>query len=111
MSAPSVSELSIKRKVEGQRFLIQEMIRQRNGCDSENGRLWYGRILRHCVISLLSTIGLLPHAERKAIIKELKGSGLLPLSIGRTSLKNHIRINMINLSPELFCWFINLKNS
>lgn len=106
----SRSERSIRKKVEGQRFLIREMSRQRNGCESENGRIWYGKILTHCIISLLSTIIALPDTERRTVIKELKASGLLPLHHGRTSLKNRVRIATINLSPELFCWYINLKN-
>lgn len=103
----SQSERSIQKRIEGQRFLIREMTRQRNECESECGRVWYGRILTHCAVSLLSTIGNLPYKERGPVIKELKGSGLLPLSPGRASLKKRIKFTLINLSPGLFCWYIN----
>ncbi len=102
----SRSESSIRKIIEGQRFLIREMIRQRDECESENGKIWYRRILAHCVVSLLSTLGGLSYTERKPIIKEIKESGLLPLSPGRATLKKRIKFTVINHSPELFCRYV-----
>ena len=99
----------LRRKLDGQRGLIAELLRQMAGTANEAGRLWYGMMLSHCALGLLSLIAEVDFSNRSRYIKELKQEKVFPLSKFRCSRRNRIKIAITNFSPSAFCWYCHLR--
>lgn len=106
----SVSSKSVRRKIEGQEFLIGELQKRRTICSNPHGKNWYGIMIRHCAISLLTLVGLYDYEERGRYLKEMKRWKIFPLSSYRWSgALNKVKLFLINLSPGFYCQLIHLK--
>jgi glycosyltransferase involved in cell wall biosynthesis len=105
----SNTQKALLKKKKGQRFLIKELTRQRQNCQNANADKWYGMMLSHCVLSLLSIVGGAFYYERKQCISELKQERVFPLSVYRASTINKIKIAMINTFPNLFCFIMRAR--
>jgi hypothetical protein len=107
----SNSDKSLLRKKEGQQFLIKELIRQKETCHNANAEKWYGMMISHCVLTLLSIVGSYFSNEKKLCITELVKQKVFPLSSYRASRMNKVKLAMINFSPDLFCLIMKARKS
>lgn len=106
----SVSEKSITRKIDGQRFLIKELLHQKDALNNEAASKWYDRMIAHCVLSLLTMVGKNSFENRRKYLDELNRYGVLPISKNQSSTANKGKIFLINCNPDLFCRIIHLKS-
>ena len=106
----STYKTSITRKIEGQRFLIKNLLRQKRALNNNLASQWYDMMIAHCTLTLLTLVGQYSYADKKKYLQELKESDVIPLSTSRGSRKNRLKFFVINLSPKLFCLLIHLKN-
>lgn len=106
----SISEKSITRKIDGQRFLIKELLRQKEALNDEAASKWYDRMITHCVLSLLTMVGKNGFEKRREYLDELNHYGILPILKNQSSTANKVKISLINCNPDLFCRIIHLKS-
>lgn len=106
----SVSDKSIIRKIDGQGFLIRELLRQKESLNNEAASKWYDMMITHCVLSLLTMVGKNSYDERREYLVGLHQDGILPLSKYKSSAANKFKISLINTNPDLFCRMIHLKS-
>lgn len=99
----SQSSTSILRKKNGHLFVIKELMRQRNECHNQDADKWYGMMVAHCVLSLLTIVGEYCFNERVQCIAELYYENVLPLVYYRARGINKVKIALINFSPNLYC--------
>ena len=105
----SVSSTSVRRKIEGHKFLIGELQKQKDSCPSVLAKKWYGMMLSHCVLSLLTLVGQYDFKDRHQYLMDLKRQHVFPLSLYRSLGANSMKLSLINCSPALFCRLIHLK--
>ena len=106
----SNNERTIQKKIQGQRFLLDELSRQKNDCDNAKARNWYDMMISHCVLSLLSIVGLFKYESCSESIDFIRSKKLLPLSLYKASTYNRLKLSLISVSPRLFCWLIHKRS-
>lgn len=106
----SVSKESIRRKIDGQRFLVSEMSRQKNAVQNGKARTWYQKMIIHCVVTLLSLVALYDFHNRGTYIKELRNKGVLPFASGTVAGGNRLKTQLVGRAPSLFCRIIHFRN-
>lgn len=106
-SSPTVN----RRKIEGQRFLINDLKRQSEDVKQGCGLSWYKGMIAHCAISLLLLVARHEFTLRKEVCKELRELGVFPLSDYQATLKTKRKIRLANISPRLFVVLMHLKRS
>lgn len=104
----SVSTKSIHRKIDGQRFLISELIEQEKTIRNGSATLWYQRMVASCVITLLTLIAVNDFRNKKKYIKELKHKGVIPLPSGMAS-SFKMKHLLASYCPSAFCWIVRLR--
>lgn len=107
----SQSEKSIQRKLDGQVFLIKELLRQKQECNDYNAEKWYCRMINHSVISLLTMVGMYRYDLRDKYIRSIRSEGLLPLSFSRRFSKSTVKLLLISYFPSLYCYLIHMKSA
>lgn len=105
----SRSEKAVSKKINGQLYLIRELIRQRNDCQEGKAEKWFGMMIAHCVLTLLTLVGLYDYSKKTQYIKDLKKQAVFPLSSYHASESNKSKIAFVNYSPCLFCMFIHFR--
>ena len=106
----SLSNKSVIRKMEGQCFVIKDLLRQKECLETKTAFTWYDRMISHCVLSLLTLVGRFDYYHRGKYLDEMKRCNVLPLSKENCSMANKVKINLINRNPAVFCWVIHLKS-
>ena len=106
----STSNRSILKKMEGHRFLVKELLRQKHALGNDDASQWYDRMISHCVLSLLTLVARADFENREGYLEELRGSGVFPLSKSRCSMANKVKLSLINSNPALFCRMIHMKS-
>ena len=76
---------------------------------SGNAAVWYKHAMVHGVIAVLSRIANKSYSVRKQYIKKIKSYPIFPLTINNASRNIKWRLALINLSPILYCWVLNVK--
>ena len=107
----SSSMKNIQRKIDGQRFLIGEMQRQMGEVQNNDAVKWYKMMISHCVLTLLTLISIHIFHKRWEYIKDLKDSGVFPLSLYKSRGTIFMKVSIINLSPGLYCQLIHASKS
>ena len=109
----SASMKNIQRKIDGQRFLLGEMQRQMGEVHNDDAIRWYKMMISHCVITLLTLVSLHKFDDRREYIKEMKYRSIFPISSYRNKKRatGLIKVNLINLSPDLYCRLIHALRS
>ena len=74
-----------------------------------NAAEWYKVAMAHGVIAVLSRIANKSYSVRKQYIKKIKSYPIFPLAIAHASRNVRWRLALINLSPMLYCWVLNVK--
>lgn len=105
----SVSKESIRRKIQGQRFLISELMDQNKTTDNEKAHIWYQRMLSHCVVTLLTLVSIHDFSNRRTYIKELRGNGVLPFANHRLFSGRNLKQLLVSYCPSFFCWGIHAR--
>ena len=100
---------AIRKKIEGQMYLIEELQRQKNSIDNVQAIKWYDMNLAHCVLSLLFLVGKYDFCHRRVYVRYLNKQHVLPISFYRCSKRNWFKIVMTNISPYVFCWYIHTR--
>lgn len=106
----SKKSTSISRKIDGQRFLINELCNQEKKSGSVQASRWYRMMLAHCVLTLLTLVSRFDYNGRKTYIHELKQLKVFPVSRYRANWENSLKMSIINISPTLFCFLIKISN-
>lgn len=100
---------SIQKKMKGQLFLLDELIRQNNANINESVKKWYGMMISLCVVSHLSLICKYAYTEKKEYINRLKEKEVFPLSLYRAPYSTKRKAIIINLlGPEGYCVLMKL---
>lgn len=94
---------SIKRKVEGQIKLLSSLNEQMIVADIDIN-YWYKKMISHIIISILTTISVHLYSDRLYYIKQIEDLKVLPISTKDLSINNYLKSQIINLSPDLYCW-------
>ena len=72
---------------------------------------WYRGMVAATVVSLLGMVATDFWKSRSAYLTQLKQKRLYPLSLFHASPRTRCKIQLINLSPILFCWLVGkVKN-
>jgi glycosyltransferase involved in cell wall biosynthesis len=106
----SASTRSIVRKIEGYRFLVKELLRQKRALGNEEASKWYDRMVSHCVLSLLTLVGQADFENKNGYLHELRENGVFPLSKDKCSVTNKMKLSLINMNPSMYCQMIHLKS-
>ena len=104
------SPKAVQRKIDGGLMLLDILTEQLKSIDNRDVRSWYSVIIAHSTASLLTLVGVRQYSNRNQYLKRLKQLKLYPLSTCKTEKKAQRKIWMINISPRLFLWLVNLKN-
>ena len=105
----STSNRSIVRKMDGHRFLVKELLRQKRVLGNDDASKWYDRMISHCVLSLLTLVGQADFDNRGRYLTELREHGVFPLSKSKCSVVNKVKLSIININPSLYCRMIHFK--
>ncbi len=97
------------RKVEGQMVLVKKLYERSLEVDSQSA-VWYQAMYSKSVLSLLSSVAVQSYSEAKKYISRLKDIHVFPLSTYFLTKSQQSKVKLINFSPMLFCWLLNLKN-
>lgn len=92
------------KKISGQIELIKTLQMQKNEAEDFGVKMWYDKMIAHSVMTLLRLVSQNDFSQTEKTIKILKDLKVLPLRKFRVSLKNRIRIDIININPKLFCF-------
>lgn len=106
----SLDQRLVRKKIDGQMFLICELTKQKQSSNNEKATIWYNMMVAHCALTLLTLVSIYDFSNRKVFLDYLCRADVYPLSIKEGSLVKKAKLSLINLSPELFCQFIHLKN-
>ncbi len=107
----STAKSAVIRKVNGHQFLIKELKQQMADCPRRDACQWYGMMITHCVVSLLSLVGTFLYDDKKQFLSFLRSQEVYPLSRYKASMPNRLKIALVNFSPRLYCRLIHIKNS
>lgn len=107
----SQSPQSIEKKMKGQRFLIEELGRQKNDCTDSGAIRWYDMMRAHCVLTLLSLVAVHHYNRVKETLHFLKQQNVFPLVAFRSSAAVKKKILLVNLSPKLYCFLLHSKTN
>jgi len=103
----SISEEK-KRKVLRDKFsLISDLQQQAEQVDD---RRWFDGMIASIVIGILSVVTNNFYKERHTYMAQLRELNVISLSDYHLSPSARTKRNIINISPELFCWLIHIKN-
>lgn len=104
----SVSKESVRRKIDGQMFLVPELSNQKKAIHDENAEIWYHKIIAYCMVTLLTLVALYDYQNREDYIKELRHKGVLPFTTRWISGKKKLKSILVSYSPSLFCRVIHI---
>ena len=71
---------------------------------------WFQGMISQIALSIVTTAGLSFYPERKTILKTLRCKGVFPLSTYHATPRAARKIRLTNLSPELMCCLLHLRN-
>lgn len=98
-----------KRKVLEDKFLLIGALKDQMADKSD--KRWYEGMISATVVSMLGFVVNNFYNERKKYIKRIDGLQIFPLSTYHLSKSILRKIKMINISPNLFCWLLHIKNA
>lgn len=96
-----------RKVVEDKIKLIDSLLENSNGLENKS---WFERMMAGTVLSTIGCISADFYNERKKYLKELKQRNIYPLSYNKTTKGTKRKLQLINLSPSLYCWLLYMKN-
>lgn len=97
-----------KRKVLDDKLLLIDSLKVQ--MQESSDKRWFEGMIAQTVISIISIVSANYYSERKTILKELRSKGVFPLSTYQSNETGLRKIRLLNVSPELLCLFLHLKN-
>ncbi len=91
------------KKISGQIELIKTLQMQKNETEDFGVKRWYDKMIAHSVMTLLRLVSQNDFSQTEKTIKILKELRVFPLKKFRVSVKNRIRLDIINICPMFFC--------
>lgn len=104
----SIDEKKKRKVLEDKLCLIDSLKNQM--CAAEDKR-WFEGMISQTVVSIVSYVCENYYCERKTILKKIRAKGVFPLSTYQSSSTGLRKIRVMNISPELLCLFLHLKNN
>ena len=98
-----------KRKVLDDKLCLIDALKEQM-CAVEDKR-WFEGMIAQTVVSIIGYVCENYYCERKTILKKLKTKRVFPLSTYQSSSTALRKIRIMNISPELLCLFLKLKNN
>ena len=75
-----------------------------------SNKLWFEGMIANTVISILTSVALNFYGERQRYISELKNLKVFPIANHHLTPAAQRKRKIINLSPNLFCIMVHIKN-
>ncbi len=104
------SPQAVQRKIDGGIMLLEILSEQIKSIIDESTRNWYNRMIAHSMVSLMTLIGVYRYADRKQYLKRLHQLDIFPLCTNNSDYRVLRKSLLINFSPRIFLWLVNLKN-
>ena len=104
------SPRAVQRKIDGGLLLLEILTEQLKSITDAGVRSWYDMIMAHSAATLLTYVGIYQYTNRIRCLTRLQQLNIYPLSISKAYKKAKHKILLINFSPRLFLWMVNLKN-
>lgn len=102
---------SLMKKVDGQKYLIQELIRQLATTDNQDAIHWYRKMIGHCMVTMLTLAGLTGDKKEISNCANIaKDYRRLLSPFGGSRLSSRIKSILLYLSPKLFCRVVYIKS-
>lgn len=101
---------AVQRKIDGGLLLLEILTEQLKLITNASVRSWYDMIISHAVATLLTHIGVHQYTNRIRCLTRLQQLNIYPLATCKADKKVKRKIQLINFSPRLFLWIVNLKN-
>lgn len=99
---------SIQKKIHGYQFLLEELLRQKSVAP-QIVSAWYDGMIAYYTLWLLSLVAHKSPALAKDSIAFIRKRKLLPLSTYHHSPFIAKRLRIVNFSPRLYCWLVQLR--
>lgn len=96
-----------RKVVEDKIKLVDSLLEHQKGLSNKS---WFERMIAATVLSILGCIAADFFSERKIYLKQLKTRKIYPLSSINTTKQVKRKLQLINLSPMLYCWMMYVKN-
>lgn len=96
-----------KRKVLDDKIKLVQSLKEQMADKSD--KRWYEGMISATVVSILGCIVDDFYNEKDTYIATLRQIGVFPLKIYHLSKSGIRKANIINISPNLFCWLLNVK--
>lgn len=103
----SVDEKKKRKVLDDKLTLIDALKEQMQAVEDKR---WFEGMIAQTVISIVSYVSANYYHERKTVLKQLKTKGVFPLSTYQSNSTGLRKIHIMNISPELLCFFLHLKN-
>lgn len=103
----AVNKNKQRKVIEDKIKLIDSLLEHSNGLEDKS---WFERMIAGTVLSTIGCIAADFYDERKKYLKDLKQRNIYPLSYNKTTKGTMRKLQLINLSPSLYCWLIYMKN-
>lgn len=96
-----------RKVVEDKIKLIDSLLEHSSGLEDKS---WFERMIAGTVLSTIGCISADFYDERKKYLKELKQRNIYPLSYSKTTKETMRKLQLINFSPNFYCWLLYMKN-
>lgn len=73
--------------------------------------IWYLSMIAGTVLSTIGYIAANFYNEHRAYLGWIKELNVFPLSYSQTTQRVKRKLQLINISPNLYCWLIHIKNN
>lgn len=100
--------LDKKRKlVKDKLGVVDSMLKIESSTEDKRVKKWCESMNAFIILTWLSFISKNLYEEKKDWLRKLKVKNLFPLSLAPFSLKNRMKLMIINVSPSLYIWLVN----
>lgn len=104
----SVDEKKKRKAIDDKLFLIDTM---KMLMGSANDKRWFEGMIAQLALSVIDDVSTTFYDERKSYLAGLKSRELFPLSTYHATVTAERKIRWANVSPDLSCFLLHLKNS
>ena len=96
-----------RKVVEDKIKLVDSLLEHQQNLEDKS---WFKRMIAATVLSIIGCIAADFYDERKLYLSQLKDRKVFPLSYLITTKQVKRKLQLINISPTLYCWMMYIKN-
>lgn len=104
------SPKAVQRKIDGGIMLLEILYEQLKIIKDKGVRRWYDTVITLTVISLMTLIGTHQYDNRDKYLSKIYHLNIFPLPYHNQVQKAKRKLCLLNISPKLFLWLLNMKN-